>query len=62
MKTTDNSIHKTSTKKIFRCYDATGHPTSYEDYKDIFRPYLHLLQVGQQLRHGETGTILKRLK
>lgn len=56
------SIHKTSTGKIFKCYDVSENPVNYEDYKHIFRSYLSLLEVGQRLKHDETGIVLERIK
>ena len=58
----DKSIHRTSTKKVFHCFDERGNSVNYEDYKDVFRSYLQLLNVGQQLKHEESGVILKRIE
>jgi len=57
------SIHKTSTGKVFQCFDSAGNPVNYDEYKHLFvRNYIAMLNPGQRLRHSETGIYLKRLK
>ena len=59
----DGSIHKTSTGKVFRCFDRDGNPVNYADHKHIFgKSYISLLEVGQQLKQSSSGITLKRIK
>lgn len=56
------SVHTTSTGKTFQCFDSQGMPADYKENRHLFAKYCSMLKVGQQLKHGETGMILRRIK
>lgn len=59
----DNSLHTTSTGKVFQLMDLKENPIDYENGKDIFqRHHLVALNVGQILRSASAGMMLKRIK
>lgn len=63
MEEVKDSIHKTSTGKVFKLTDFEGNPLSYGEYKDNFtRNNLAILEVGQILRSESLGIMLQRVK
>ncbi len=59
----NNTIHKTSKGKIFQMVGANGKPIDYAENRHYFkRNDLAMLEVGQALKHKESGIRLIRLK
>jgi len=58
-----NNTFKTSTGKIFEMNSADGSPMDCGERTKYFKKnYVGSLEVGQQLKHKDTGITLKRIK
>lgn len=59
----NNNRFTTSTGKTFEMNSADGSPMDCKERTKYFKKnYIGGLEVGQQLKHGDTGITLKRIK